>query len=145
MHCLLYILYFRQVLALLVSGLTASIALAVVAGLRVAPARLSTRSDPLLQQHQQQGAIPSGPRLEPAAGSLPPKGGAAAAPVVLVTAAAGGTGQFAVQLAALAGAHVVATCGGPAKARCEGAGLSGKPAEGKRGSGACLWRSARPV
>ncbi len=35
---------------------------------------------------------------------------------VLVTAAAGGTGQFAVQLAALAGATVVATCGGPDKA-----------------------------
>jgi hypothetical protein len=35
---------------------------------------------------------------------------------VLVTAAAGGTGQFAVQLAAAAGATVVATCGGPAKA-----------------------------
>lgn len=35
---------------------------------------------------------------------------------VLVTAAAGGTGAFAVQLAALAGCRVVATCGGPAKA-----------------------------
>jgi hypothetical protein len=35
---------------------------------------------------------------------------------VLVTAAAGGTGQFAVQLAALAGATVIATCGGAAKA-----------------------------
>ncbi|XP_027348671.1 prostaglandin reductase-3 isoform X1 [Abrus precatorius] len=37
--------------------------------------------------------------------------------VVLVTAAAGGTGQFAVQLAKLAGNTVVATCGGPAKAK----------------------------
>lgn len=36
--------------------------------------------------------------------------------VVLVTAAAGGTGQFAVQLAKLAGNTVVATCGGNAKA-----------------------------
>ncbi|KAK9286832.1 hypothetical protein L1049_015237 [Liquidambar formosana] len=36
--------------------------------------------------------------------------------VVLVTAAAGGTGQFAVQLAKLAGNIVVATCGGKEKA-----------------------------
>ncbi|KAK3024507.1 hypothetical protein RJ639_043699 [Escallonia herrerae] len=36
--------------------------------------------------------------------------------VVLVTAAAGGTGQFAVQLAKLAGNTVVATCGGEEKA-----------------------------
>ncbi|PNT64729.1 hypothetical protein BRADI_4g32250v3 [Brachypodium distachyon] len=36
--------------------------------------------------------------------------------VVLVTAAAGGTGQFAVQLAKLAGNKVVATCGGASKA-----------------------------
>jgi hypothetical protein len=36
--------------------------------------------------------------------------------VVLVTAAAGGTGQFAVQLAKLAGNTVVATCGGKEKA-----------------------------
>ncbi|GLC40673.1 hypothetical protein PLESTB_000034100 [Pleodorina starrii] len=36
---------------------------------------------------------------------------------VLVTAAAGGTGQFAVQLAKAAGCRVVATCGGPDKAR----------------------------
>jgi NADPH-dependent curcumin reductase CurA len=35
---------------------------------------------------------------------------------VLVTAAAGGTGQFAVQLAKLAGNHVIGTCGSPAKA-----------------------------
>lgn len=37
--------------------------------------------------------------------------------VVLVTAAAGGTGQFAVQVAKLAGNKVVATCGGEQKAR----------------------------
>ncbi|KAA8536188.1 hypothetical protein F0562_028666 [Nyssa sinensis] len=37
--------------------------------------------------------------------------------VVLVTAAAGGTGQFAVQLAKLAGNTVVATCGGGEKAK----------------------------
>ena len=34
---------------------------------------------------------------------------------VLVTAAAGGTGQYAVQLAKLAGNHVVGTCGSPEK------------------------------
>lgn len=36
---------------------------------------------------------------------------------VLITAAAGGTGAFAVQLAKLAGAHVIATCGGPEKVK----------------------------
>ncbi len=36
---------------------------------------------------------------------------------VLVTAAAGGTGQFAVQLARLAGCHVVATCSSESKAQ----------------------------
>mmetsp|Transcript_13426 Transcript_13426/g.33880 ORF Transcript_13426/g.33880 Transcript_13426/m.33880 type:complete len:638 (+) Transcript_13426:185-2098(+) len=35
---------------------------------------------------------------------------------VLVTAAAGGTGQYAVQLAKVAGCHVIGTCGGAAKA-----------------------------
>lgn len=35
---------------------------------------------------------------------------------VLVTAAAGGTGQFAVQLAKLAGCHVIGTCGSQSKA-----------------------------
>ena len=35
---------------------------------------------------------------------------------VLVTAAAGGTGHFAVQIAASMGAHVIATCGGSRKA-----------------------------
>ena len=35
---------------------------------------------------------------------------------ILVTAAAGGTGQFVVQLAKAAGAHVIALCGSPAKA-----------------------------
>lgn len=36
---------------------------------------------------------------------------------VLITAAAGATGSYAVQLAKNAGAHVIGTCGGPAKAR----------------------------
>lgn len=35
---------------------------------------------------------------------------------VLVTAAAGGTGQFVVQLAKMAGNHVIATCGSSDKA-----------------------------
>jgi len=35
---------------------------------------------------------------------------------VLVTAAAGGTGQFAVQLAKLAGCHVIGTCSSDSKA-----------------------------
>lgn len=35
---------------------------------------------------------------------------------VVVTAAAGGTGQFAVQLAKLAGCHVIGTCSTPEKA-----------------------------
>ena len=40
----------------------------------------------------------------------------AAGEIVLVTAAAGATGSFAVQLAKLAGCHVVATVGSAAKA-----------------------------
>ncbi len=69
-----------EVVSLLVSGLTASIALQEVARVRPGEA-------------------------------------------VLVTAAAGGTGQYAVQLAKLAGAYVVGTCGTEAKAnllRCLG-------------------------
>lgn len=42
--------------------------------------------------------------------------GVASGETVLVTAAAGGTGHMAVQAAQLAGARVVATCGGPVKA-----------------------------
>ena len=38
------------------------------------------------------------------------------AQTVLVTAAAGGTGMFAVQLAKLAGCHVIGTCGSEEKA-----------------------------
>lgn len=40
----------------------------------------------------------------------------AAGETVVVTAAAGGTGHFGVQLALLAGCHVIATCGGEKKA-----------------------------
>jgi prostaglandin reductase 3 len=43
-------------------------------------------------------------------------GGLTASIVVLVTAAAGGTGQFAVQLAKLAGNHVIGTCSSDDKA-----------------------------
>ncbi|KAL6846276.1 hypothetical protein ACP4OV_023724 [Aristida adscensionis] len=47
--------------------------------------------------------------------ALEKAGQMASGQVVLVTAAAGGTGQFAVQLAKLAGNKVVATCGGESK------------------------------
>jgi hypothetical protein len=50
-----------------------------------------------------------------AAASLAATARVQAGDVVLVTAAAGGTGHFAVQVAAAAGAHVVATCGGGAR------------------------------
>nr|BAK05909.1 predicted protein [Hordeum vulgare subsp. vulgare] len=48
--------------------------------------------------------------------SLEKSGQMTSGQVVLVTAAAGGTGQFAVQLAKLAGNKVIATCGGGNKA-----------------------------
>lgn len=44
-------------------------------------------------------------------------GGLRRGQTVLVTAAAGGTGMFAVQLAKLAGCHVVGTCGSAEKAK----------------------------
>ena len=72
--------------ALLTSGLTASIAMERLGGISVFAGR----------------ARPSPPERRR---------------TVLVTAAAGGTGQIAVQLAKLAGHHVVATCGGEKKAR----------------------------
>jgi NADPH:quinone reductase-like Zn-dependent oxidoreductase len=77
------------VLALLTSGLTASIALEQTGGLRLPFSSPTTSSDQPPPNRQ---------------------------PTVLVTAAAGGTGQFAVQLAKLAGCRVVATCGGDEKA-----------------------------
>lgn len=73
--------------ALLTSGLTASIAMEQLGGVS-APASAGGRPTPPGRQK-----------------------------TVLVTAAAGGTGQIAVQLAKLAGHHVVATCGGEKKAR----------------------------
>eukprot|EP00878_Enallax_costatus_P017907 GHUV01018826.1.p1 GENE.GHUV01018826.1~~GHUV01018826.1.p1 ORF type:complete len:136 (-),score=19.97 GHUV01018826.1:1217-1579(-) len=82
-----------EVVALLTSGLTASIALSEVGRLQI-PGFSSTTAMPHQRQEQQGGQK-----------------------TVLVTAAAGGTGQFAVQLAKLAGCHVVATCGGAQKAR----------------------------
>ena len=75
--------------ALLTSGLTASIAMEQLGGVS---AFANARG----------GATPSTPEKRR---------------TVLVTAAAGGTGQIAVQLAKLAGHHVVATCGGEEKAR----------------------------
>jgi len=85
-----------QVLALLTSGLTASIALEQVGGLQL-------------------------PSADGGGGGGSGGGGGGGGDkgkrkkVVLVTAAAGGTGQIAVQLAKLAGHTVVATCGGDAK------------------------------
>ncbi|XP_005100048.1 prostaglandin reductase-3-like [Aplysia californica] len=48
--------------------------------------------------------------------SLEQDGNLKAGETVLVTAAAGGTGQFAVQIAKLAGCHVIGTCSSPEKA-----------------------------
>lgn len=85
-----------EVVALLTSGLTASLALEEVGGLLLPGAAAggssSSGSSGGRQQQQQRRTV-------------------------LVTAAAGGTGQFAVQLAKLAGCHVVATCGGADKAQ----------------------------
>ncbi|XP_005100067.1 prostaglandin reductase-3-like [Aplysia californica] len=47
---------------------------------------------------------------------LEEEGDLKAGKTVLVTAAAGGTGQFAVQIAKLAGCHVIGTCSSPEKA-----------------------------
>jgi NADPH:quinone reductase-like Zn-dependent oxidoreductase len=80
-----------EVVALLTSGLTASLALEEVGGLLLPGAAAGSSGSSQQQQKKK--------------------------PSVLVTAAAGGTGQFAVQLAKLAGCHVVATCGGADKAR----------------------------
>jgi hypothetical protein len=58
-----------------------------------------------------------GPSATAAPAALEQLGQLAPGMTVLVTAAAGGTGQFAVQLAKLAGCHVVATCSSEAKAQ----------------------------
>ncbi|PNH03759.1 Zinc-binding alcohol dehydrogenase domain-containing protein 2, partial [Tetrabaena socialis] len=80
-------------------------------------------------EHLQSGRSVGKVVVQVAAGELPPGAGLTASialeeagrvragETVLVTAAAGGTGQFAVQLAKAAGCRVVATCGGPDKAR----------------------------
>jgi NADPH:quinone reductase-like Zn-dependent oxidoreductase len=90
-----------EVVALLTSGLTASLALTEAGGLRLPGFGSSSSGGGGGQRQQQQQ---QGPEQRKQA-------------TVLVTAAAGGTGQFAVQLAKLAGCHVVATCGGASKAR----------------------------
>ena len=79
-----------EAVALLTSGLTASIALEQLGGVFVSGDEETARGDV-------------------AETTVKPK-------IVLVTAAAGGTGQIAVQLAKLAGHHVIATCGGEEKA-----------------------------
>jgi len=80
-----------EVVALLTSGLTASLALEECGGLMLPGAAAAASSSSSSGSRQQRKTV-------------------------LVTAAAGGTGQFAVQLAKLAGCHVVATCGGADKA-----------------------------
>jgi NADPH:quinone reductase-like Zn-dependent oxidoreductase len=85
-----------EVVALLTSGLTASIALEEVGRLQLPGSDAGSSSSSSSNGQQ---------------------GGKQKQKTVLVTAAAGGTGQFAVQLAKLAGCHVVATCGGAAKAQ----------------------------
>jgi NADPH:quinone reductase-like Zn-dependent oxidoreductase len=87
-----------EVVALLTSGLTASLALEEVGGLLLTGAAAGSSSG-------SSGSSGSSDGRQQRKKS------------VLVTAAAGGTGQFAVQLAKLAGCHVVATCGGADKAR----------------------------
>lgn len=91
-----------QVLALLTSGLTASLALEQAGNVPLpavsAPSRGGSVGGGGDATGGNKGATPPDRRM-----------------VVLVTAAAGGTGQIAVQLAKLAGHTVVATCGGEAK------------------------------
>eukprot|EP00775_Hariotina_reticulata_P002616 gene2616-2917_t len=79
-----------EVVALLTSGLTASLALEEVGRLCL-PGSNGQSDSQRTDQHSSKKTV-------------------------LVTAAAGGTGQFAVQLAKLAGCTVVATCGGQHKA-----------------------------
>jgi NADPH:quinone reductase-like Zn-dependent oxidoreductase len=86
-----------EVVALLTSGLTASLALEEVGRLQL-PGNISHNNS-----HVTGSAAESSRQRKQK--------------TVLVTAAAGGTGQFAVQFAKLAGCHVVATCGGAAKAQ----------------------------
>lgn len=108
-----------EVLALLTSGLTASIALEEVGGLLLmrlmqgaAQGRASSSGSGDVGAAS--GCIASSSAASSSAAAGAARGGRPA--VALVTAAAGGTGQFAVQLAKLAGCHVVATCSDDAKA-----------------------------
>lgn len=59
---------------------------------------------------------PTRPGIAQTPSSLLPSAAQRKGQTVLVTAAVGGTGQLAVQLALLAGCHVVGTCSGGAKA-----------------------------
>jgi NADPH-dependent curcumin reductase CurA len=104
-----------EVLALMTSGLTAAIALEQVGHLHIPPPGASSFRPSLPSSANLTPSIHSSSSSSSNGSSSrgPPKKGSK---VVLVTAAAGGTGQFAVQLAKLAGCHVVATCGGADKA-----------------------------
>lgn len=101
-----------RMLALMTSGLTASIALEQ-AGLVRAPGLLGLRARAAGLARQVWRVLCG---LPPTSSALWPR----PAPqrkgqTVLVTAAAGGTGQIAVQLAVMAGCHVIGTCSGGAK------------------------------
>jgi NADPH:quinone reductase-like Zn-dependent oxidoreductase len=107
-----------QMAALMTSGLTASIALEQAGLVRRswAPRRLRAahnRAASYSSAHLR--APPSLAGLQGTELSLPsccPSWLQRKGQTVLVTAAAGGTGQLAVQLAALAGCHVIGTCSG---------------------------------
>ena len=79
-----------ETVALLTSGLTASIAMELLGNVRAFSASDASDDD---RRKRKLGTTKT----------------------VLVTAAAGGTGQIAVQLAKIAGHHVIATCGGETK------------------------------
>lgn len=92
-----------RTLALLTSGLTASLALEQAGGVPLPEEYLTSSAPKKKVKLKQTAAGESGEKRE-------------RRKTVLVTAAAGGTGQIAVQLAKLAGHVVIATCGGGAKA-----------------------------
>ncbi|KAF6251901.1 subtilase family-domain-containing protein [Scenedesmus sp. NREL 46B-D3] len=93
-----------EVVALLTSGLTASLALEEIGRLQLSK-NDSYNTSQVTDNNNSSSSSSAG------------QGQPQKQKTVLVTAAAGGTGQFAVQLAKLAGCHVVATCGGAAKAQ----------------------------
>lgn len=117
-----------EVLALLTSGLTASLALEQVAKLpltEIAQQQLkptpgtsiSSSAATATAGTYSSGGNGGGKAIQGVSSSSRSSSSSQRPRTALVTAAAGGTGQFAVQLAKLAGCHVIATCSGPRKAR----------------------------